>query len=158
MRKVFLAMFLCVCCCSFGFPVYAMEDTGVEVVDHETSVKQYYKLCVDDNENMYMQKIEQDDFQIAVQSRSAVYAEGWEVTTISGYTAAYVTLYYQTVESGGKKVFDLSNTYFECTEMNGYVGALEILQGTVHSFQVKYEYLNLFGEGGYRQRWFYPQQ
>lgn len=155
MKKMLLAILIvCICFGNFNLPVYAMTNLSEE----EIIQKQYYKLCLDDSENLCMQKIEEAQFQNAVKQRGTVYAEGWEVITISGYTAALVTIYYQTVESGGKKVFDLSNTYFECTEMNGYVGALEVLQGTLHGFQVKYEYLNLLGEGGYRERWFYPQQ
>ncbi len=157
-RCMLMLLVACMVFIGVGSPVYATELLNEEKFTEDTTLKQYYKVCVDDNDNIYIQEVDQKEFQSFAKQRGTVYAEGWEVMTISGYVAAYVTLYYQTVESGGKKVFDLNNTYFECTEMNGYVGALEILGGTLHSFHVKYEFLNLLGESGYREKWFYPQQ
>ncbi len=144
-------------CCVFPFDVQAVV-LETEENDDFSGKSTYYKLFEDQNKNMELVRITEQEFESFVNQRSAVYVEGWEVVSISGLTAAYISLHYQTVTSGGKKVFDISTTYFEVSPQNGYAGSLNYLSSSVHSLNMRYDFQNRLGDAGYRTHRFYPQQ
>lgn len=141
--------------CTMVSPLYVEAQT----VDVEQTTQQYYKLSTNESGELYFERVGVDEFEMAMMQRTSPwYVEGWNVVTISGYTAAHISLYYQTTVSAGKKVFDLSTAYFEVNRQNGYAGELYYESSSVHSLNMRYEYLNLFKESGYRKHTFYPEQ
>lgn len=129
-----------------------------EEMEADEAETQYYKLGVDAAGETYFEQIEKEEFEMVMNQRASCYADCWEVVAISGYTVAYVTLYYNTVVSGGVKVFDLSTAYFTVNPQNGYTGDLYYNQSSAHSLNMRYEYHNMFLESGYRTHTFYPEQ
>ena len=147
---------LCFCLVCLIFSGFAISSSAAS--DKLSNEKQYYKIVVDDNDSVQLQQISESEYLMATMTRSAHYAEGWVVTSVTGTTVAYLTLHYQTTVSAGKKVFDLSTAYFEANPQNGYAGHWDYLSSSVHSINVKYTYANLLGDNGYRTHRFYPQQ
>lgn len=158
MKKILsYVLIVSILCCMFPFHIQAaVLETG-ENRDFSGN-SQYYKLSEDQNKNMELVRITEQEFKSFVNQRSAVYVEGWEVVSISGLTTAYISLHYQTVTSGGKKVFDLSTAHFEVSPQNGYSGSLSYLSSSVHSLNMRYDFQNMLGDAGYRTHRFYPQQ
>lgn len=154
-QKVATIVLVLAMICAFVKPLAVRaEETGANGAG-----TQYYRLSVDETGNSYFEQIEKEEFEIVMNQRAATwYAEGWEVVATSGYTAAYVSLYYTTVVSGGKKVFDLSTAYFTVNPQNGYTGDLFYNQSSVHSLNMRYDYHNMFFESGSRTHTFYPEQ
>lgn len=154
-QKVAAILLLLAMICTFVKPLAVRAEDARE----NGTGTQYYRLGMDEAGNSYFEQIEKEEFEMAMNQRAETwYAEGWEVVAISGYTAAYVSLYYTTVLSGGKKVFDLSTAYFTVNPQNGYTGDLYYNQSSVHSLNMRYEYRNMFFESGYRTHTFYPEQ
>lgn len=134
-----------------------VDASSGDVQQQTIGEKQYYKLCVEDD-IVFLQSVSAETFNAVMRTRAAWYAEGWEIVSLSGTTAGYVTIHYQTVSSAGKKVFDLSTAYFEVNPLNGYALGLEYLSSTVHCLNMKCNFANLLGDSGYRTHQFYPQQ
>lgn len=154
-KRNIISFLLCICLFA------TMWITPVHAFSENLSADDQYGIIISDGNNMgHLEEVTdtvfQDWYRIKSLQRSG-YANGKAVYSLSGTLVAYVTLYYNTTISGGRRVFVFDkNLYLGANPQNKYNGSATIISASPDMIKVKYSYANILGDSGYRTLVYYP--
>lgn len=138
-----------------------MWITPVHAASDNLSADNQYGIIISDGNNTgHIEDVTNNAFQDWYKVRSlqrSGFANGKAVYSLSGNLTAYVTLYYNTTISGGRRVFVFDkNLYLGVNPQNKYKGSATITSASPDMIRVRYDFANILGDSGYRTLVYYP--